>query len=104
MNQSHESDAGPRERSVLIHCRARRMGGVLSSPPSARGVIAFAHGSGSGRHSPRNQHVARVLQGAGLATLLLDLREPDEAEDRRKVLDIELLADRLVTAALWLRK
>jgi putative phosphoribosyl transferase len=65
-------------------------------------VIAFAHGSGSGRFSPRNQYVARVLQEAGMATLLIDLLEEDEAEDRLKVFDIELLADRLRAAAAWL--
>jgi putative phosphoribosyl transferase len=65
-------------------------------------VIAFAHGSGSGRFSPRNQFVARVLQGAGLATLLIDLLENDEADDRSRVFDIELLADRLGAAAEWL--
>ena len=67
-------------------------------------MVAFAHGSGSGRLSPRNQYVARVLQEAGLATLLLDLLEQDEAEDRRKVFDIELLADRLRAAADWLAR
>jgi len=62
----------------------------------------FAHGSGSGRFSPRNQFVAHVLQRANLATLLLDLLEEEEAEDREKVFDIELLAERLQSAALWL--
>lgn len=66
------------------------------------GVVAFAHGSGSGRFSPRNQLVARVLQEAGLATLLLDLLEEEEADDRAKVFDIELLAERLQSAADWL--
>jgi putative phosphoribosyl transferase len=75
---------------------------MLCVPPGASAVAAFAHGSGSGRHSPRNQFVARALQDAGLATLLLDLLEPDEAEDRRKVFDIELLADRLRAASGWL--
>jgi putative phosphoribosyl transferase len=65
-------------------------------------VVAFAHGSGSGRFSPRNQFVARVLQGAGLATLLLDLLEEEEADDREKVFDIGLLAERLQGAAAWL--
>ena len=73
-------------------------------PLDAQGVVAFAHGSGSGRFSPRNQHVARVLQKAGLATLLLDLLEEEEADDRAKVFDIELLADRLQCAANWLRR
>jgi putative phosphoribosyl transferase len=68
------------------------------------GAVAFAHGSGSGRFSPRNQFVARVLQEAGLATLLLDLLEEEEAEDREKVFDIDLLAERLQSAASWLRQ
>ena len=58
-------------------------------------MVVFAHGSGSGRFSPRNQYVAQVLEEAGLATLLLDLLEEDEANDRSKVFDIALLADRL---------
>ena len=65
-------------------------------------VIVFAHGSGSGRLSPRNQYVARALQEAGLGTLLIDLLEEDEAGDRAKVFDIGLLAGRLQAAALWL--
>ena len=67
--------------------------GILGLPPTPKGVIAFAHGSGSGRFSPRNQFVARVLEGGGFATLLLDLLTPDEADDRSKVFDIDLLAD-----------
>jgi putative phosphoribosyl transferase len=67
-------------------------------------VVAFAHGSGSGRFSPRNQFVARELEKEGLATLLLDLLEEAEAEDRNKVFDIELLAERLQSAADWLKQ
>jgi putative phosphoribosyl transferase len=74
----------------------------LHVPPGAEGVVAFAHGSGSGRFSPRNQFVDHVLQRANLATLLLDLLEEEEAEDREKVFDIELLAERLQIAADWL--
>jgi putative phosphoribosyl transferase len=66
-------------------------------------VVAFAHGSGSGRFSPRNQFVARALEEGGLATLLLDLLEGNEASDRGKVFDVELLAERLQSAAAWLR-
>jgi putative phosphoribosyl transferase len=80
----------------------RRLSGILTVPAEAAGVVAFAHGSGSGRFSPRNQFVARVLQEAGLATLLLDLLEEEEAEDREKVFDIGLLAGRLQSAADWL--
>jgi putative phosphoribosyl transferase len=92
------------ERQVEIPSGRRRLSGILHVPPNAAGVVAFAHGSGSGRFSPRNQFVARVLQEAGLATLLLDLLEEKESEDRRKVFDIELLAERLQSAADWLRK
>ena len=90
------------ERQVEIPSGRRRLWGILVVPTDATGVVAFAHGSGSGRFSPRNQFVARVLQKAGLATLLLDLLEEEEAEDRGKVFDIGLLADRLQSAANWL--
>lgn len=76
--------------------------GDLGLPEQPGGVILFAHGSGSGRLSPRNRFVARTLLEGGLATLLLDLLEEQEAEDRRKVFDIDLLADRLLSATEWL--
>jgi putative phosphoribosyl transferase len=91
-------------REVYIPSAGRRLPGILSVPPGATGAVAFAHGSGSGRFSPRNQFVARVLHQAGLATLLLDLLGEDEAEDREKVFDIPLLAERLQCAADWLRR
>lgn len=90
------------EHQVQIPCGRRQLRGVLAVPAAAVGVVAFAHGSGSGRFSPRNQFVARALQEAGLATLLLDLLEAEEAEDRNKVFDIALLAERLRSAANWL--
>jgi putative phosphoribosyl transferase len=93
-----------KELQVEIPSDRRRLCGILRVPPSAEGVVAFAHGSGSGRFSPRNQFVARVLEEAGLATLLLDLLEEEESQDRRKVFDIELLAERLQSAADWLRQ
>jgi pimeloyl-ACP methyl ester carboxylesterase len=65
-------------------------------------VVVFAHGSGSSRFSPRNRLVAEALQQAGLGTLLFDLLLPGEAEDRRKVFDIPLLAERLVQGTQWL--
>ena len=80
--------------------------GELDLPPGARGVVLFAHGSGSGRHSPRNQAVAAELRRAGLATLLIDLLTPAEEESERWTrhlrFDIELLAARLVAASEWL--
>lgn len=87
---------------VIIPADGRRLHADLVVPGDASGVVAFAHGSGSSRLSPRNQLVAQELQQAGLATLLLDLLEEDEAQDRRKVFDIELLALRLLSAARWL--
>ena len=78
--------------------------GILGFPEHPQGVIAFAHGSGSGRFSPRNQFVARFLEAGGFATLLLDLLTPEEADDRRKVFAIDLLADRLLLAQAWLHK
>lgn len=76
--------------------------GILGLPTGSRGVVVFAHGSGSGRFSPRNHFVARHLQQVGLATLLLDLLTEDEADDRRRVFDIDLLMDRLLLAKDWL--
>lgn len=90
------------EWQVGIPAGRHTLQGILQVPPGAVGVVAFAHGSGSGRFSPRNQFVARLLQQAGLATLLLDLLVTEEAADQDKVFDIELLADRLQNAAAWL--
>jgi dienelactone hydrolase len=77
------------------------LSGDLGVPPNARGLVTFAHGSGSGRHSPRNQAVARALNDAGLGTLLFDLLTPAEEADRANVFDIPLLAGRLVAATTW---
>ena len=76
--------------------------GDLVVPPDPRGVILFAHGSGSSRLSPRNRAVAERFNHLGFATLLMDLLTPPEAEDRRNVFDIPLLAERLVEADLWI--
>lgn len=92
----------PLERNVQIAKGKLALEGVLGIPTDTRGVVAFAHGSGSGRLSPRNNFVARHLQRDRLATLLLDLLTEEEAEDRRKVFDIDLLADRLLLAKGWL--
>jgi putative phosphoribosyl transferase len=90
------------EIEVRIPAGQRTLDGILNVPANATGVVAFAHGSGSGRFSTRNQFVAHALNEAGLATLLLDLLEESESDDRDKVFDIALLADRLHTAATWL--
>ena len=76
--------------------------GDLCVPPDPRGIILFAHGSGSSRRSPRNIAVADTLNAQGFATLLLDLLTADEAKDRRNVFDIPLLAERLLEAAIWI--
>lgn len=73
-----------------------RLPADLSRPAAPRGLVLFVHGSGSSRKSPRNRMVASHLNAAGLATLLFDLLHPAEAEDRRLVFDIRLLADRVV--------
>lgn len=77
------------------------LAGFLAVPEDATGIVIFAHGSGSGRHSPRNGYVASGLRSARLATLLVDLLRADEELDRRNVFDIELLAERLLSATDW---
>jgi putative phosphoribosyl transferase len=90
------------EREVTINANGRVLRGMLGLADRAAAIVLFAHGSGSGSNSPRNQYVAHVLQKAGLATLLIDLLEEEEANDRSKVFDIVLLAERLQAAARWL--
>jgi len=92
------------QREVEIPADAVTLPGILGMPKGATGVVLFAHGSGSGRFSPRNQFVARVLQEAGFGTLLLDLLTVSESEDRRCVFDIALLARRLLAATEWTRQ
>ncbi len=96
------AEPAPDRRTVQIEAASTVLTGDLTVPPAATGMVVFAHGSGSSRLSPRNQQVARELTGAGLATLLFDLLEPDEAADRARVFDIELLSQRLVSATAWL--
>jgi putative phosphoribosyl transferase len=79
------------------------LGGRLTIPDAATGMVVFAHGSGSSRHSPRNRYVADVLNQAGLGTLLFDLLTTAEEHDRANVFDIDLLAHRLVGVTRWLR-
>jgi putative phosphoribosyl transferase len=90
------------QREVAITAGDKVVRGELVLPGAAAAAVVFAHGSGSGRFSPRNQYVARVLNEAGLATLLVDLLEEQEAGDRSRVFDIPLLASRLRCAAEWL--
>jgi pimeloyl-ACP methyl ester carboxylesterase len=77
--------------------------GFIGVPEGAVGLVVFAHGSGSGRMSPRNNHVAGSLRADGLATFLLDLLTPEEEADRRNVFDTALLARRLGRATDWAR-
>lgn len=86
-----EVDAGPAQ-----------LPGHLTLPEPATGIVVFAHGSGSSRHSPRNSYVAGVLTEAGLGVLLFDLLTPDEEASRANVFDIGLLAKRLAGATAWL--
>lgn len=93
---------------VIVPAGGALLDGDLGVPPGAQGVVVFAHGSGSGRHSPRNRYVASVLRRAGLATLLMDLLTPDEeradAGTRHLRFDVGMLSERLVSAVDWLRR
>lgn len=80
---------------------SNHLAGLLVVPDGAKGLVIFAHGSGSGRFSPRNNHVARKLQEVGFATLLPDLLKVEEEADRRNVFDIPLLARRLREVTEW---
>jgi putative phosphoribosyl transferase len=95
------------ERSVELPLGEVDLNGDLTLPVGARGVVVFAHGSGSSRMSPRNRFVARQLQEAGLGTLLMDLLSPGEESidirTRHLRFDIDLLAGRLVGSIDWLR-
>jgi putative phosphoribosyl transferase len=91
------------DKEVVIPAERGQLPGRLTIPSGAAGLVVFAHGSGSGRHSPRNQTVARALNDAGLGTLLFDLLSPEEEGDRANVFDIPLLAGRLGAATAWLR-
>ncbi|GHF94019.1 phosphoribosyltransferase family protein [Streptomyces hydrogenans] len=90
-----------RHTAVRIPAGGPVLPGDLAVPDGAAGLVLFAHGSGSGRHSPRNRAVAAALNGAGLATLLFDLLTEAEATDRSRVFDTPLLAERLGHAAVW---
>jgi putative phosphoribosyl transferase len=94
------------EEAVQINTPDGQIEGIIAIPQGAQGVVVFAHGSGSGRHSPRNRFVAESLQEAGLATLLIDLLTPEEERRDRFTtehrFDIPLLAERLNNASDWL--
>lgn len=89
--------------TVHIPADAVWLDGELIIPPSACGVVLFAHGSGSSRFSPRNNYVAEVLQRRGMATLLFDLLTGAEDRDYQTRFDIALLTRRLLAATVWLQ-
>jgi len=94
-----------RETSVTVPAGSVTLDGTLAVPDSATGIVLFAHGSGSSRHSPRNRYVAEELRFAGFGTMLLDLLTTAEEaiDDRTRELrfDIEFLAERLLAAVRW---
>ncbi|WP_329191266.1 phosphoribosyltransferase family protein [Actinacidiphila glaucinigra] len=92
------------DREVDVSAGAVRLRGQLTVPGDATGLVVFAHGSGSSRHSPRNRFVAAGLNRAGLGTLLFDLLTEDEERDRANVFDTGLLARRLAAATGWVRE
>ncbi len=102
-SEGWEGEVGDCDVDVEIPAGGVTMQGHLHAPEPASGLVVFAHGSGSSRHSPRNRMVADVLYDAGLATLLLDLLTPAEERDRSFVFDIRLLAARLTAATEWAR-
>jgi pimeloyl-ACP methyl ester carboxylesterase len=96
------------DTEVVIPLANCRLNGELSVPAGALGVVLFAHGSGSSRHSPRNQFVARILREHAVGTLLFDLLTPDEEEQDHFTghlrFDIEFLAQRLLGASHWFQR
>lgn len=91
------------EELVNIPAGGATIEGALAVPGGAKGIVLFAHGSGSSRHSPRNNFVARVLGDGGLATLLMDLLTVEEDRDYETRFDIGLLTERLTAATAWVR-
>lgn len=89
----------------LVHIPADdvHIEGMLELPEHAAGIVLFAHGSGSSRHSPRNNYVARVLREAGMGTLLMDLLTREEDSDYETRFDIPLLTRRLLAATAWVK-
>jgi putative phosphoribosyl transferase len=96
-------DRRARDEEVEVRAGTVTLRGHLTLPEDAAGIVVFAHGSGSSRHSPRNRYVASVLEDAGLGTLLFDLLTVDEESNRANVFDIELLGRRLADVTAWLR-
>src|SRR5919202_6796978 len=112
---NNNEQEGQKEYHRLVHIPIAEVSGQevkleakLSIPRNAQGIVIFAHGSGSSRHSPRNRYVAQVLQNEGIATLLIDLLTEEEEEidlqTRHLRFDIGLLAKRLIGATDWLKQ
>ena len=91
------------ETRVDIELDDVTLDGKLAVPDDAPGIVVFAHGSGSSRHSPRNNYVAEVIRSRGLGTLLFDLLTEPEDQVRANRFDIPLLTDRLIGTVDWLR-
>lgn len=100
--QRSVADPSLRDDEVRVVAAGVELAGHLTIPENPIGIVVFAHGSGSSRHSPRNRFVATILERAGLGTLLFDLLTPDEELDRANVFDIDLLSRRLVGVTGWL--
>lgn len=96
MHSAHEVQA--------VRIAPNGLEGFLGTCATPKGLVIFAHGSGSGRHSPRNNYVASGLRQHGLTTLLIDLLRPQEEDNRANVFDIPLLASRLLEATRWARQ
>ncbi len=92
------------QRQVIIPVQEHKLIGDLTVPSTAAGLVIFVHGSGSSRHSPRNQAVAKYLNQNHQATLLFDLLTHDEDQNRMFVFDIALLSSRLLAATHWIRR
>jgi putative phosphoribosyl transferase len=98
---ARQPDTDIAHSDVIVDPDGYALPGLLMVPTGAAGLVVFAHGSGSSRHSPRNQYVAKVQAEAGMAALLFDLLTPDEALDRANVFNVDFLARRLVAAVSW---
>jgi len=90
------------EKFIQIPVGGVHIKGMLELPENANGLVLFAHGSGSSRHSPRNNYVARVLSDSGIGTLLMDLLTPEEDMNYQTRFDIPLLTKRLLAATRWI--
>lgn len=105
---AHKINENAIEISIRENSKDSKIEGNLAMPKDSRGLVIFAHGSGSGRHSPRNQYVSEILNNDGVSTLLLDLlTEEEEKVDsltREHRFNIELLANRLTSVTDWLLK